>query len=532
MFFRRKKKILENLESSFGRVKTEGFNFDLIKRYYQHKEDKDAFQVLSDQTCDDLDFDLFFSFADRTSSKIGQQYLYDRMRTIESSPEAIELQEKAIKQLLDKPEERLKIQYQLQQLNHDQAYYIVDLFQQELDEKPKWYFLIPLLSFTSFLSLILSFFNSNFLILLMSVFSINLFIHYALKRKTNLFINSIPPLLSLGTIAKNLTKFPFLKVMDSEIAHSISVTASIRRKMSFFKLEQKVDSEMEAAYWYLLELIKITFLLEPLLLFSSLDVLKNKSKEIEQTFRFVGEVDTLVSIASLRYGLKEYCIPTISNEVQQLQFKDLMHPLIPDCVSNSITIEKSVLLTGSNMSGKTTFIRSIGLNYISGSTLNTCFATSAKLPLAKLYSVMRIEDDLMSSSSYFFREVDEIKNIIDKTAENGRSIILLDELFKGTNTVERIASAVAILSFLSKRNCQVFVTTHDMELTTLLKQEYALFHFSELIKDTTISFDYKLKTGTPERGNAIRILEINGFPMEIVRHAQALVCEMGEGNDK
>src|SRR5690606_35807115 len=226
--------------------------------------------------------------------------------------------------------DRLKIQYQLQQLNHKQAYYIVDLFQKDVDERPKWYFLIPLLSLTSVLSLILSFFNSNFLILLVCLFSVNLFIHYALKRKTNLFINSIPPFLTMVSVATNLSKMEVLKALDPEIPHSISSITTIRRTMSFYKLEQKVDSEIEAAYWYLLELIKITFLLEPLLLFSSLHVLRNKSKEIERTYRFIGEIDTLVSIASLRFGLEDFCIPTISKKFQELKFENLKHPLIPD----------------------------------------------------------------------------------------------------------------------------------------------------------------------------------------------------------
>lgn len=526
MFFRRKKRILKDLKRTFGRVKTEGFDFDLVKRYYQNKDNTDAFQVVSDQTCDDLDFDLFFSFVDRTSSKIGQQYLYNRMRRIQSDFTTIDLQEKVISQLLENSADRLKIQYQLQQLNHKQAYYIVDLFQKDLDERPKWHFLIPLLSLTSVLSLVLSFFNSNFLILLICLFSINLFIHYALKRKTNLFINSIPPFLTMGSVAKKLSKMEVLKVLDPEITHSISSIATIRRKMSFFKLEQKVDSEIEAAYWYLLELIKITFLLEPFLLFSSLHVLRNKSKEIERTYRFIGEIDTLVSIASLRSGLQEFCIPTISKKFQELKFENLKHPLISDCVPNTITTRKSILLTGSNMSGKTTFIRSIGLNYISGMTLNTCFATSAKIPLAKLFSVIRIEDDLISSSSYFFREVDEVKNILDKISETDLSIVLLDELFKGTNVAERIASAKAVLSFLARRNCIVFVSTHDMKLTAMLNQEYDLFHFSEAIVEEAIHFDYKLKSGKLKNGNAIRILEINGFPKEIVNDAQDLMIRM------
>lgn len=525
MLFGRKKRIQQKLESSFGQLKTEGFNFEQIKRYNANKDNSSAFQELTDQTINDLDFELFFCFVDRTTSKPGQQFLYDRLRTIEPHKRDFQNQEKVIQYLEENASERLKIQYELNKLNHQQAYYIVDLFQKELDKKPKWYFLFPLLSITVILSIVLSFFNPNFVIILLGVIPINVLIHYGLKRKTNVFLNSIPSLLSMGPIARRLSTFPVIKDYHSDINSSIKVVSAIGRKMSFFKLEQKVDSDMEAAYWFLLELIKITFLLEPLLLFSSLDTLRDKTTDIESVFCFIGEVDCMVSILSLRQQ-ERYCVPVIDKSGHHIQFEDLRHPLVPNCVSNSTETSKSILLTGSNMSGKTTFIRAIGLNYISGMALNTCFASSARLPCAKLHSVIRIEDDLMSSSSYFYKEVYEIRKIIRETEKEARSIILLDELFKGTNTIERIASAKAVLSYLETKECQIFAATHDIELTELLKSKFELFHFTECIKDSNIHFDYILKKGVPSSGNAVKILELNNFPRDIVREANALVSQM------
>ncbi len=283
---------------------------------------------------------------------------------------------------------------------------------------------------------------------------------------------------------------------------------------------------MEAAYWFLLELIKIIFLLEPLLLFSSLEVFRNKTKDIEQAYRFVGEVDMILSIASLRHGLDHYCIPEISNQNFTVHFDDLIHPLVPNCVPNTVNSNRSILLTGSNMCGKTTFIRAIGLNLISGITLNTCYASLAKIPDSKLFSVIRIEDDLTSSSSYFFQEVNELKNIIEQTKKETSSIILLDELFKGTNTVERIAAAKATLSYLSRQNCQIFVSTHDIELTNMLNAEFDLFHFSETVDGSTIEFDFKMKSGIPKSRNAIRILELSDFPEAIISEAKTLAKTM------
>ncbi len=175
------------------------------------------------------------------------------------------------------------------------------------------------------------------------------------------------------------------------------------------------------------------------------------------------------------------------------------------------------------MSGKTTFIRSVGLNFITGASLNTCFANSAILPKAKLLSAIRITDDIMSSSSYFFQEVDTLKSISLEMEKGTPCLVLLDEIFKGTNTKERIASAKAVLSYLNQWSGQILVSTHDVELCDLLKNEYELFHFSETITETEIHFDYKLKKGVPEKGNAISILEMNGYPKSLVLEARALV---------
>lgn len=526
MFFSRKKRIFEQLESSFGKVKTEGFNFDLIKRYFINKDNTNVNQVLSDQTCEDLDFDLFFCYVDRTSSRIGQQYLYSELRTTDHSQNKSQVREQAIQYFIQHPKERLKVQHQLNKLNHQQAYFCTDLFLQEPDKKPKSYFLIPILSICAVVSLILTFINPIFGFIFIGIFAINLLFHYGLKRRTTLFINSVPTLLSLGAVIKSLYNYDVLRDIDPKLHSSLATISTIRRKMLFFKLEQKVDSDMEAAYWFLLELIKIVFLLEPLLLFSSLEVFRNKTKDIEHAYRFVGEVDLIISIASLRNGLDHYCIPEISNQNCTVYFEDLLHPLVPNCVPNTVNSKRSILLTGSNMSGKTTFIRAIGLNLISGITLNTCYASSAKIPISKLFSVIRIEDDLTSSSSYFFQEVNELKNIIEQTKKETSSIILLDELFKGTNTVERIAAAKATLSYLARHNCQIFVSTHDIELTNMLNEEFDLFHFSETVEGTTIDFDYKMKSGIPQSRNAIRILELSDFPETIITEAKSLVTKI------
>ena len=290
--------------------------------------------------------------------------------------------------------------------------------------------------------------------------------------------------------------------------------------MSFFQLEAKLQGDLEAAFWVVLEIFKIAFLLEPLLLFGVLKRLDSKRKEIEDVFSFVGLIDSLISIASLRKGLGMYCVPVVNEGNIRIVAKQIYHPLIIDCVPNSISVvDKSILLTGSNMSGKTSFIRTIGLNIIIGLTINTCFAKSMTIPRAQIFSAIRISDDLMNDRSYYFEEVLTIKEMIQNAANAKPNIFLLDEIFKGTNTIERISAGKAVLSSLCKNNSVVFVSTHDIELADMLSDNYELYHFSEIVGDRNVDFDYKLKTGKLKKRNAIRILQINDYPDTVIAEA-------------
>lgn len=514
----RKRKIIERLKESFGQFKDDDFRFDLIEKYFINKDNSDSFQVLSDKTCNDLDFEELFMFLDRTTSKVGQQCLYNNLRAIPNYINDKDKKEKLIKKLTDDIDFRINTQLQLEKLNKADVFYISSLFQEEHQQPPKWFFIIRLLSFTSLLSLIMIPINPQMFFVFLCTFLVNVGIHYWNKRHLYKYLGSIPQLLRLNNIANNLFKEKSFKELDPELPNSIRIINQVRNRMSFFRLEASLQSDMEAILWGILELFKIAFLLEPLLLFGVLKRLDTKRKEIENVFHFVGEIDILVSIASLRKGLYNYCLPEIYES--KLSAKNIYHPLIPDCITNTIEISnKSILLTGSNMSGKTSFIRTIGLNMITGLTINTCFAESMLIPKLRIYSAIRISDDLMNDKSYYFEEVLTIKEMIEKSSNGKPNSFLLDEIFKGTNTVERISAGKAVLSKLSKNNNIVFVSTHDIELTDMLSEEYELYHFSEIVKDNNVDFDYKLKEGKLKNRNAIRILQINDYPNDLINEA-------------
>jgi len=297
----------------------------------------------------------------------------------------------------------------------------------------------------------------------------------------------------------------------------------VKKHFYLFQIENKAQSDVTNLFWGSLEIIKIILVLEPIMFFKALNKIKTHQKYIENLFNSIGRIDMLYSISSLRKGIQNYCTPHFSRPEEGIKATAIYHPLIENCVENNIdTSGKSILLTGSNMSGKTTFIRTVGVNVITAMALNTSFAEAFQLPKMRLMSAIRISDDLMNEKSYYFEEVSTIKEMTSCSENNYFHLFLLDEIFKGTNTIERIAAGKAVLSYLTSNNNLVFVSTHDIELADLLKDEYDLYHFSELINEEKVDFDYKLKEGKLKTRNAIRILDINQYPRAVVKEAKML----------
>ena len=521
--FKSRKKKKEELLANYSKIKQGTFSFDSIRQYFLKSDKAAAFQVISDKTYQDLDLDEVFMFVDRTTSKVGQQFLYHAFRMIPKGRFRSERFENLIKDFKDNKALKESVLVQLSRLNNNDAYYIYSLFLEHHIPKPKWFWIVPLLSLISIFLILLSFFNSQFLLLLLAVLGVNYFIHYWNREKFIQYSGTILQLLILKQVSKEFVKAKALAESNEKINRSIKAIESIGFQMSLFKLEAKFQSDIGQAVDTLVEIIKALFLVEPIVFFNVLKELDSKRNEIHQLFKLVGEIDVAISIDSLREELPYFALPTITEHQRQLSAKEIFHPLLPDFVANSIeNHKKSCLLTGSNMSGKTTFIRTVGINAIVAQTLNTCFAREFILPRLKVHSAIRISDDIMSDKSYYFEEVLTIKMMLEESRSGFQNLFLLDELFKGTNTVERIAAGKSVLTYLGKEDNIVFISTHDLELAEYLKESYNLYHFTEVVEDENILFDYKIKIGQLKTTNAIRILELNEYPAEIIVEAQKL----------
>jgi DNA mismatch repair ATPase MutS len=262
-------------------------------------------------------------------------------------------------------------------------------------------------------------------------------------------------------------------------------------------------------------------------LFWIIEDLESKQSHIEALIEYIGDIDMTISILSLRAGESKTCEPKLVNKSKTVTMKGAYHPLIEHCVSNDIHIDgKSVLITGSNMSGKSTFLRTFLINSILAQTIYTCFADEFISPPLRQFSSIRIDDNLFQGKSYYFQEVSTIATFLEASELTYQNLFVLDEVFKGTNTIERIASAKAILSYLNKGDNIVLVSTHDIELADLLQNEYDLYHFAESVDNNELNFDHLLKPGPLTTRNAIRILELANYPSEVIQEAKKVSNEL------
>lgn len=518
---RRLSKKDKELLQNYHKVKTEQFDFERIESHHV-KCSNDDFQI-SEQTFEDLSFDELFMFLDRTISKIGQQHFFNSFQSTRLSPKTVE-RETLIKKFNAEINLKNDTILALSELSAYESYYVTTLLSEEYLKKPKWFWAIQLASLISCVTILLAIFFPVMWIIMMFVLLLNFIIHYWNKQNILQYSSSLPQLLRMLDTCKKLRK---LTKNDSyEVRVAVDNLEKLRGKIVIFRFNPGLNSDIGEIADYLLEILRALFLIEPLVLFGILNRLENQKAYIREVFEFIGEIDVALNIDSIRKTSTTTCQPSFHSDIN-IQCSEVYHPLILEPVANSIDIKtESILLTGSNMSGKTTFLRVLGINAILGQSINICFAKAFRMPHMQVHSAIKISDDLMNDRSYYFQEVITIRQLL-KAAENDQpNMFLLDELFKGTNTIERIASGKAVLSELARNGNIVLIATHDLELVHLLASDYVPYHFSEEIKGQEVYFDYKLKKGILDHTNAINILELNEYPPEVVKEAKTIARQL------
>ncbi|MGG9962134.1 MutS-related protein [Ferruginibacter sp. SUN106] len=518
---KRQKKRLQALQQEWGKPNTLGRNYELIENFSLLTTTA-YFHQLTAQTITDIDLHDLFAFIDRTTSKPGQQYLFNKLIRPTDKPADLKYYNEQVDFFSANEKSRAEAQLLLSSLGHHDAYYITNLLDNELLEKPKWSVLFVADTIVVILLLLLSIKFPVLLLWLMFPLAVNIFLYFRNKNTTANFNKSFPQLNNLINIARLFIKkdIPFEKVSTQK---SIDNLKGFQRKFRLLNFSQPSNDEITQTFLFLLELLKAFFLIETHSFFSCLATVKNKKEDINTLINYIGSIDAAISTAALRSGTVKFTTPQFTNHKKEFSAVNLYHPLIKDCIANSITVtDKSILITGSNMSGKSTFIRTIAINSILAQTIYTCFADAFTTPFVKVFSSVRITDSLQEGKSYYFEEVNTIGSLIKAADRPFQNLFILDEVFKGTNTIERVAAAKAILSYLNKNNNIVFVSTHDIELADLLKTEFDLYHFTEDIANEKLVFDHELKAGVLKTRNAIKLLALSNYPSQIIEEANTI----------
>lgn len=431
---------------------------------------------------------------------------------------------------------RSKLQKIFSKISHSEIYTINYLFKSERIIFPGYQKYLKYLSLLSLLSVCLIAFNEIFVFSTLVLSVLNIFFHYRNKRYIRYFINPLVELSKVYAAANKLSQIGELTKAPTQIKNF----EYINRRLKLFISDALMTSDVGAIIWFPIEVLKIVLLLEPTMLYQLANKLKLQRDILSSLIEYVGKIDCAYSVASLRESLHQkglkYCLQAEGEG--GFNFKGIYHSLVENCVANDLELgEKSMILTGSNMSGKSTFIKAVGLNIISAAAINTCFAEYWHAPKCYLDSVLDVSDNILSGESYYLSETLRIKNILEKCAELGKleneqmnhQLVLIDEIFKGTNTPERVAIARAVLSYLSSlKNVTVIASTHDIELAHLLKEQLLSFHFSESIYDDDLHFEYKLLSGTEYTRNAISILKLCDYPADIIAASSAWVSGHAE----
>ena len=232
----------------------------------------------------------------------------------------------------------------------------------------------------------------------------------------------------------------------------------------------------------------------------------------------VADFEAAVSLSGFAYEHPENPFPEISEDSVVLNAQQLAHPLLPaaECVRNSISLEtgtQMLMVSGSNMSGKSTLLRTIGVNTVLAFSGAPVCADAMTISPMQLATAMRISDSLQQGRSLFFSVLSRLKRVVDLTENETTVLFLLDEILQGTNSHDRRIGAEAVIRSLLEKRAIGLVTTHDLALTEIADSFPSIrnVHFADQISDGTMTFDYQLRPGVVQKSNALELMRLVGL---------------------
>lgn len=511
------------LKEEYGSYKPDSIPTEELSRIQYHFEKKtDRTNHIDAITCNDLNLNAVFERINYTKSLCGAERLYEILRSPLTSEEELEKREKTILYFREHEKERIGYQEALHRLGKEQRFTLSSVLDDIANYVPPSLKKDCLMLILYVLSAGITFVNTTFgIILFILLFSINTSLYFKNKKTISHFYIAFSYIYRVFKSYEMIRNLPRSDKdgRSEEIEDAYKKALTLKKTIFFFSLG---DNEKGSAgpFSFILDIFKMGFHFDFFILHKAIRQCILYRNQIEIILCCLGEIDALIAIGEYRESLAHYCIPSFTQE-KWLYILNGCHPLMTDPVKNTIDSDANILITGSNASGKSTFLKMCALNVILAQTIHTVLADEYKSSFFVVLSSMSIKDDLMMGDSFYMAEIKSLKRILDQSRESSRFILcFVDEVLKGTNTVERIAASAEILEGLCNQNTLAMVATHDMELTELLKDKYENYHFSETICNDELCFSYVIQEGASDTRNAILLLQSMGYPKEVVNRAE------------
>lgn len=475
---------------------------------------------VDDLTWHDLDMFRVFKQINATQSSIGAERLYSRLRGFNFGDAAVN--EPLIDFFTQHPQERLKVQKDFSRLgrvDHNQSQnYLLHTTESSLHGITKYVIMgaIPLVSLVV-LGVSFPLRNANLIPIsgMVLLFSALFNIIYFQKEKATLEgeLTAMSYLVRTIVTAQKLAKIK--TPAQQEIRDNLRPLAAITEFAFAFRTTDANEMAMLMDYingLFMLPFIAYNFVLKRL---------QNKHDAALNLWASVGDLEVAIAIANYRLAIQDTCQPVF--RPGPVAADTLVHPLLLDAVANPVNWRRNTIITGSNASGKSTYVKSVAVNCILAQTINTCTAKSFALQPGNVITAMAVQDDLAQGDSYFVAEIKAIKRLLDLVATGQHCYGFVDEILKGTNTVERIAASASVVAWLNQYPSLVMIATHDNELTEMLSATCDNWHFQETVtKDHGVEFDYLLRQGPATSHNAIALLGTMDYPESLITEANQL----------
>ena len=474
--------------------------------------------IIDDITWNDLSMDKVYENINTASSSVGREYLKRVLKTLLFDEHELKKRSERASYFQKNSSGYKKTFKDLGVSKKISLYDYIFKFNELKSESNLIHYILILLLL---LSIALIFINPVLgIIALVVMFAVNIATYFRFKAKIESYFQCfkyiVKMLSAAGKIVKEYDGEESLSENIEDLRRDIKKLAALKK--GSWLITNSVSGSLTDV---ILDYVRMLFHVDIIKFNNMKKIAADNAEVIDNLYCTLGEIEADICIAEFRNKYEGSWV-TPSFGFDSLKCSGVFHPLVKNPVKNDIDAKRPVLLTGSNASGKSTFLKTIAINQIFAQTLFTCLAESFCTKFYKVISSMALSDNILNKESYFIVEIKSLKRIFDEISEIP-VLCFVDEVLRGTNTKERIAASSAILKKLSEENTLCFAATHDMELTEILKDVMDNYHFEEHIENGDVGFDYVLKPGPSKTRNAIKLLDSYGFDKSIIGEATAML---------